>query len=101
MSAVILGLLAGKPHWPPQLCLTPPETKGRRHHADHRMPPATEGDRLVYDFRTAAKPPLPQSVTENHYVATAGLVFFREKVAAQFRLYAEHRQKTLGDALAA
>src|SRR5215470_15220026 len=101
MPAVILGLLGGKPHWSPQLCLASPETKGRRHHADHRIAPATERDRLVYDFRIAAKPPLPQSVTENHYVAAAGLVFFREKVAAQFRLYAEHRQKSLGDAQAA
>src|SRR5258708_4748464 len=71
--------------------------KGGCHYADYRVALTVECDPLVHDLLIAAKPSLPQSVTQNYHVVMTGLIFFREKVAAQFGLGAEHRKEAIAD----
>src|SRR5262245_3407210 len=96
-----LGPLGGERHWRPKLGAAVAPTKGRGHHADHHVPPAAERDGPAYDVWIASKSPLPQPVTEYHDVVAVGLIFFRQKVPADLRPRAQHREKTVGDAHAA
>ena len=99
MPAVVLAILGGEGHRRPKikLIVTASEVKRRRHHANHGVALAVECDCLIQDFGIAAKTPLPQPVTQDHYVVVSRLIFFGQKVATQLRLSAEHRKKAFGD----
>src|SRR5262245_52601111 len=97
MPAVNLGFPRGEGHRRPQVEIRPAEAKCRGHHHNHGIALAAECNRLIEDFWIAAKPPLPQPITQDHYVVASRLVFFRQKVPTQLRLRAEHCEKTVGD----
>src|SRR5687767_14582047 len=101
MAAAVLRLLRGESNRCPKLIVALQKIKIRGHHADYRVALTIERDGLIYDCRIAAKPPLPQAVTQDHDIITPRLIFFERKFPTNQRPHAEHLTKIIVDSHAA
>src|SRR6185436_6215987 len=84
----------------PKFCdLRKPETT--RHDADHRTGAIAECDLLPNDVWVAAKIPLPQIVSKDHYRVFVGPIFVSSESTSELRRNTQNVKDVVGDASAA
>ena len=68
-----------------------------RHHTDDRVGRVIQFDRLPQDIVASAQIALPEIVSEQHHVRTAGLILRCRKITAEHRLQAENIEEVGAD----
>src|SRR5687767_7766130 len=68
-----------------------------RHYPDHRALDIVDGDRLIDDVWIAAEASLPETVGDDRYCVSSGLVLFFSEAAAHYRLHSSHVDEISGD----
>jgi hypothetical protein len=84
-----------KVEWEPNLSRSG-KLKITRHHSDYLETLVIKGDSLVDDLRVAAKPFLPQSITQHGNLISSGPFVFDQEGAAQRGLNAECLEEIAG-----